>query len=180
MIYTDNEDRLKESIGYLTDKSRYPKTNRVPIVSPKEQISDEEYNRILSVVLDILDVKQSILVSGKNIKTVNGMSLVGGGNVVIGGSGSGETYAIDSEISEDSENPVMAKAIFAAMDVPKMTYDMYNYLVVSGKVRNRFYSIYDEDDKLQKIYLGKTMIWEARPESNIASVFPIEFPFIFV
>lgn len=65
------------------------------------------------------------------------------------------------------------------LDVPKLSQDEYNYMAFEGTVRNRFYSIYDGDDKLLKIYLGRTIIWEARPDSNVSSVLPVEFPFIF-
>lgn len=39
---------------------------------------------------DLLDPKQDLLVSGTNIKTVNGNSLLGSGNLVIAGGGSGD------------------------------------------------------------------------------------------
>jgi len=50
--------------------------------------------------------KQDTLVSGTNIKTVNGNSLLGSGNIEIGGSGT-----VDSQMSNSSANPVQNKVI---------------------------------------------------------------------
>lgn len=47
--------------------------------------------------------KQDTLVSGTNIKTVNGQTLLGEGNIEIQGGG---TITVDSELSTTSENPV--------------------------------------------------------------------------
>lgn len=207
---------------------------------------DEDFSRTLA---QILAEKQNVLVSGKNIRTVNGYSLLGDGNIVISGGGgdvtpdvppavilvvdaslsetsenpvqnkavtaalngkqdkitsedvigtingqplhygnsinieTGTNVTVDSALSDTSENPVQNKVITAALndiDVPKMTADEYDTMVSLGKLKNRFYSVYDEEDKLKKIYLGSTVIWEAAPDSNVASVLPFEFPFVFV
>ena len=50
--------------------------------------------------------KQDTLVSGTNIKTVNGNSLLGSGNIEIGGSGT-----IDAQMSNSSANPVQNKVV---------------------------------------------------------------------
>nr|DAZ31042.1 MAG TPA: hypothetical protein [Caudoviricetes sp.] len=47
--------------------------------------------------------KQDTLVSGQNIKTINGESILGEGNIEIQGGG---TITVDSELSTTSENPV--------------------------------------------------------------------------
>lgn len=52
--------------------------------------------------------KQDTLVSGENIKTVNGQSLLGNGNIDIT---SGGTITVDSSLSTTSENPVQNKVI---------------------------------------------------------------------
>lgn len=57
--------------------------------------------------------KQDVLVSGTNIKTINGQTLLGEGNIQIEG---GETITIDSELSETSENPVQNKVITEALN----------------------------------------------------------------
>lgn len=55
--------------------------------------------------------KQDTLVSGTNIKTVNGQSLLGNGNIDITGGGT-----VDSELSTTSENPVQNKVITNAIN----------------------------------------------------------------
>lgn len=55
--------------------------------------------------------KQDTLVSGTNIKTVNGQSLLGEGNIEIQGGGT-----VDSSLSTTSENPVQNKVITNAIN----------------------------------------------------------------
>lgn len=61
-----------------------------------------------------VDNKQDTLVSGTNIKTVNGESILGEGDIEI--SGGGGTIAVDAELSETSENPVQNKVITDALN----------------------------------------------------------------
>lgn len=57
--------------------------------------------------------KQDILVSGQNIKTINGQSVLGEGNIEIQGGG---TITVDSALSTTSENPVQNKVITTALN----------------------------------------------------------------
>lgn len=57
--------------------------------------------------------KQDTLVSGQNIKTINGQTLLGEGNIEIQGGG---TITVDSELSTTSENPVQNKVITNAIN----------------------------------------------------------------
>lgn len=57
--------------------------------------------------------KQDTLVSGTNIKTINGQSVLGEGNIAIQGGG---TITVDSELSTTSENPVQNKVITNAIN----------------------------------------------------------------
>ena len=77
--------------GYLTE------TEASETYATKEQVSG----------------KQDTLVSGTNIKTVNGQSLLGNGNIDITGGG---TITVDSELSSTSENPVQNKVITTALN----------------------------------------------------------------
>ena len=77
--------------GYLTE------TEASETYATKEQVSS----------------KQDQLVSGTNIKTVNGQSLLGNGNIDIT---SGGTITVDSALSTDSENPVQNKVITSALN----------------------------------------------------------------
>lgn len=58
-----------------------------------------------------LATKQDSLISGYNIKTINGQDLLGQGGIEISGGGT-----VDSELSETSENPVQNKVITASLN----------------------------------------------------------------
>ena len=58
-----------------------------------------------------LATKQDSLISGHNIKTINGQDVLGQGDIEISGGGT-----VDSELSETSENPVQNKVITAALN----------------------------------------------------------------
>ena len=58
-----------------------------------------------------LATKQDSLISGYNIKTINGQDVLGQGGIEISGGGT-----VDSELNETSENPVQNKVITAALN----------------------------------------------------------------
>lgn len=60
---------------------------------------------------DALDAKQSVLVSGTNIKTINNQSLLGSGNITIQEGGT-----IDTTMSTTSTNAVQNKVITSALE----------------------------------------------------------------
>ena len=74
--------------------------------------------------------KQDTLVSGTNIKTINGETLLGEGNITIeGGGGGGGT--VDTEITSASTNPVTSAAIynqFGGLKLVKLTKSEYDSL----------------------------------------------------
>ena len=59
-----------------------------------------------------LEQKQDVLVSGTTIKTINGQSILGEGDIEIQGGGNVE---VDAELSETSENAVSNKAVTMAL-----------------------------------------------------------------
>lgn len=95
-------------------------------VYTKRQIDEmlEEYAQVddlndfimVDELPDYLADYQKKLVSGTNIKTVNGQSLLGEGNIVIEGGGGGSSITIDSALSSTSENPVQNKVVKGALD----------------------------------------------------------------
>ena len=95
-------------------------------VYTKRQIDEmlEEYAQVddlndfimVDELPDYLADYQEKLVSGTNIKTVNGQSLLGEGNIVIEGGGGGSSITVDSALSSTSENPVQNKVVKGALD----------------------------------------------------------------
>jgi hypothetical protein len=64
-----------------------PKGNYLTRV-PDEYVTEQELKVLENTINDTVSSKQDILVSGQNIKTINGQSILGGGNLEItGGSG---------------------------------------------------------------------------------------------
>lgn len=69
-------------------------------VQVDSQLSETSENAIQNkAVTEALGDKQDVLISGQNIKTINGQSLLGKGNIVIGG-GEGGGGNIDPELLE--------------------------------------------------------------------------------
>lgn len=58
-----------------------------------------------------ISTKQDKLVSGTNIKTINGQSLLGSGDVTVSGDG----VVIDTIVSSSSKNPVTSSGIYQAL-----------------------------------------------------------------
>lgn len=75
---------------------------------PTHNHDDRYYTE--SEVDTALNGKQATLVSGTNIKTVNGNDLLGSGDIVIGATGT-----IDDTVTQNSPNPVKSSGIYSAL-----------------------------------------------------------------
>jgi len=96
LVITFNTDAGKQAINIaLTD-----------IFNPANYYTKNEVDTALGG-------KQATLVSGTNIKTINGNSILGEGNITIE---SGSQITVDSELSTSSENPVQNKVITGALN----------------------------------------------------------------
>ena len=96
LVITFNTDAGKQAINIaLTD-----------IFDPSNYMTKNETETALAG-------KQATLVSGTNIKTINGNSILGEGNLVIE---SGSQITVDSALSTTSENPVQNKVITGALN----------------------------------------------------------------
>lgn len=83
---------------------------------------DEQYPDIITQILQDLAFKQDILVSGENIKTINGKSVLGGGDIVIDGEG---TKNYDDLINKPRINGVELAGNRTAKEL-KITFDVDN------------------------------------------------------
>lgn len=70
----------------------------------------------MSIISSRVGTKQDTLVSGTNIKTVNGQSLLGEGDITIEGGGGGASVTVDDAFNPVSTNPVQNKVITEAMN----------------------------------------------------------------
>lgn len=123
---------------------------------PEQYITDTELEAkgYLTEHQDISG-KQDILVSGVNIKTVNGKSLLGSGNIQISGgtSGGGGSEVIIISQSE------------------------YDTLLSQGNIQETFIYFIKENDTPVALYIGTILIAQKDEFGNIS--FPYNFPIIF-
>lgn len=74
------------------------------------------YNSVVAPLTEMVEGKQEQLVSGTNIKTINGESILGEGNLTIqGGSGSYDDTEIRNELSEKADKTYVDNAIAQAI-----------------------------------------------------------------
>lgn len=115
---SDTEFSIDTAFNYKSGKKyslSFSKTGGFDVIIGG--VGDTQRNINLSIDTDIIATKtelaskQDTLVSGTNIKTVNGQSLLGEGNIEIQGGGT-----VDSSLSTTSENPVQNKVITNAIN----------------------------------------------------------------
>ena len=109
---------------------------------------DSENAQSGKAVAEAVDGKQSTLVSGTNIKTINGNSILGSGNITIEG-GSGSSITIDQTFDPDSENAQSGKAVAEAVEIKadKENFELIENITVNEEaIVSRTYA-----DKYKKI-----------------------------
>lgn len=113
LVFTWNSDSGKQTttnipLADIFSPSNYYDKNNVDALLAAKADTATTYTK--SEVDTALGNKQDTLVSATNIKTINGQSILGNGNIVINEGGT-----IDSEMSSVSENAVQNKVITAAL-----------------------------------------------------------------
>lgn len=95
--WSDAAASINKNFGKISNAIR----QGLPVINTPvdDELSDESDNAIANrAVANALKEKQDVLVSGENIKTVNGQSLLGKGNIEIQGGGGGGS--VDPELLE--------------------------------------------------------------------------------
>ena len=106
-------NHVKEELATKADTSSlndYALKSEITGLATKEELADYQPIGDYATTTQ-LNSKQDTLVSGQNIKTINGQSVIGEGNIDITEGGT-----IDSELSTDSQNPVQNKVITNALN----------------------------------------------------------------
>lgn len=96
--WSDASASINKNFGKISNAIR----QGLPVINTPvdDELSDESDNAIANrAVANALKEKQDALVSGENIKTVNGQSLLGKGNIEIQG-GTGGGGSVDPELLE--------------------------------------------------------------------------------
>lgn len=106
-------NHVKEELATKADTSSlndYALKSEITGLATKEELANYQPIGDYATTTQ-LNSKQDTLVSGQNIKTINGQSVIGEGNIDITEGGT-----IDSELSTDSENAVQNKVITNALN----------------------------------------------------------------
>lgn len=136
------KSELPDTSDFVTkataDETYQPKGEYLTSI-PEEYVTDEELNGKGYATTEQLNAKQDALVSGTNIKTVNGNSLLGSGDITIeGGTGSGVKEWDFAQLQSDNEyrNNFIANAkasdIVNNVSYQSTTYDHCSILCIKG------------------------------------------------
>lgn len=105
-------DTANTNISSLSSEVSTISSNLTSLTSEVSTISDDlataEEN--ITTLSSALDTKQDTLVSGENIKTINGYDVLGSGNLLI------EGLSIETSITPDSQHAVTSQAIYEALE----------------------------------------------------------------
>lgn len=90
-----------------------------------------------------VDTKQDTLISGTTIKTINGETLLGSGNISIS---TGGTITIDDTLSATSTNPVQNKVINSALSAKQDTIKNTDVLTIAGlRANNNSMTLFNDN-----------------------------------
>lgn len=104
-----------------------PRTTPKAVVFPDGTDLNDHLGKVPPDIQKQLDSKQDILVAGENIKTINGQSLLGEGNLVIQGGEGGSTVEVTPVVTSGTELAKISvdgdiKSIYApTVEVPEIT-----------------------------------------------------------
>ena len=139
--------------GYATEtyvEDNYLKKVDVPII-PTDYVHIEDFNQYVQnqSTIDesqntVIEGKQDGLESGVNIKTINGESLLGSGNIIIKGSEGSSLEHVnitEAEYNNLTEEQKMSKTVYFITDIQYVRYSDYLALeervrVLEGKLQN--------------------------------------------
>ena len=136
-------NHVKEELATKADTSSlndYALKSEITGLATKEELADYQPIGDYATTTQ-LNSKQDTLVSGQNIKTINGQSVIGEGNIDITEGGT-----IDSELSTDSENPVQNKVITNALNEKASKTELSN-VSTSKANKTDVYTKQEIDDK---------------------------------
>ena len=136
------KSELPDTSDFITkataDETYQPKGEYLTSV-PDNYVTDEELNGKGYATTEQLNAKQDALVSGTNIKTVNGNSLLGSGDITIeGGTGSGVKEWDFAQLQSDAEyrtnfiTNAKASDIVNNVSYQSTTYDHCSILCIKG------------------------------------------------
>ena len=153
-----------------------------------QTLKASDLNTMSQGIKDLDDGKQEKLVSGTSIKTINGQSLLGGGNITVGG-GSGGTVTIDTNSivyvnavtgddnndgSENAPKKTFANALQTSGDNTTIIFegDTSEPLNIKTKPTQKVLRVYGKEGKINRILMG-TKIDSATLVSGYTNVYQV-------
>lgn len=158
-------NHVKSELATKADTSSlndYALKSEITGLATKEELADYQPIGDYATTTQ-LNSKQDTLVSGTNIKTINGQSVIGEGNIDITEGGT-----IDSELSTDSVNPVQNKVITNALNDKASKTELSN-VSTSKADKADVYTKQEVDNKLatkQATLIQGTNITLSEPDSE--------------
>ena len=138
----------EEEVQDIVDSSIRPYTVKIAFNTSATKLNADN-------IVSLQEDKQDTLVSGTSIKTINGNSLLGSGNITIsGGSGGGTTVIDITDINMLESNTVLTPEQFQVIE------DIYNNKITTGIIREGdstkicvLHTTYDANQDLYDIVL---------------------------
>lgn len=168
-VFTKTESNsrfaLRSDIPAPTDLSNYYTKNETLAVIDTVTGLDNYYDKgeidakVQTINANVAS-KQNTLVSGENIKTINGVSIVGAGNILINEGNSGGTPVQANPVLDGTEQELTAIAI-----------DNVNYAIPAGDMV--FSESIVEDQKTLKTIMIDGDIWSIEKGSTLLANYPL-------
>jgi hypothetical protein len=118
---TASTDYATSAQGAKADTAVQPATLTTGLATKADSIHVHSQADVSSLVSD-LAAKQATLVSGTNIKTINGSSLLGSGDLAIaGGGGSGTVTSVTSATTDATVATTTTTPVITIVSAPKLT-----------------------------------------------------------
>lgn len=140
-------DTVNQAIGKLEDYINSMSELNAILVDTEDVADDPAVNNyITSTQLEnkLLN-KQDKLVSGSNIKTINGESILGEGDITIGGDSSSDVYYLDCGTGDSVTEGTIDlsewdKLVSARIIILRFSFNRHASFLMNGPVMNRFIS----------------------------------------
>lgn len=167
---------IKTKLELIVARKHYTKTENDSQLNGKadsihEHTSDEVMYDSQSSVEDEIDSiytslsgKQATLVSGTNIRTVNGNDLLGSGDIVIGATGT-----IDDTVTQNSPNPVKSSGIYSALSNKANSTHSHSISDVTN-LQSSLNDKLDFDDLLDLVYPVGAIYISANPSDSVCPI----------
>lgn len=147
----------EDAVVYIEDtKEIY--THGTYFASGDDYVSQADFNSTYGIIQESFNAKQNLLKSGENIKTINGESILGEGNIVISGgsNSSGGTYALVEHDTNDTTYTLTPNTFHTWGEVGSLT---LTFGEEQSGVANEFLFQFESGETATTLTLPDNLIW---------------------